>query len=592
MKRLQKLALIPAAVAATLAGNAYAGTSACFEVYKTADDGAVTAHQTLYTAAECEAPRTGASASGLAALDLSSVAYELTKGYELNLNEVNSSLEELQLVYIPTTNLPSGTVLQFRLTGDAHWGTKNANQMHLMQVDQNGTYREVATSDGAFNDGQEIKFIVKAGVSVQAGSRLVWSRSQAADGLPAAPDATGTPTNTTNAALIKSPYLNIETTASCSDDYTNIGIEVFYANVNGVDLEGAQNKQEDFVEIKRQFTVLDPVDTFTMVTIDGDGGLYNWTNGSTGNLEDNLMEVAPRTRFIDGGMMDRIVQNVDKMLTDPDGEALPLDMDVQSYAEAAVFPFIMKNDTTLDGHITLTSADDVHIRYSVDGVNMPSGVDVSLWHDWTQDDMTPTNVINSDPAGWTYSNPAGTTDIIYDATDIFGSSNDTIYTKLQNVNDEIMNFNYNVMMDARINFDNATYHDVITTSCVEEKAFEVGVDGAVLKVPYTYDTGNNWVRITNESDSVATITVDIFDESSNTIQAVVVGTVAGKASTVLRANEVLKAAKAAGYMGTGFRHTMTFNVAAPKDEVHGVSVQNIPGGVDRVLPVLDRKSVV
>ncbi|RZF79162.1 hypothetical protein EXT46_14820 [Pseudoalteromonas sp. CO325X] len=588
MKRLQKLALIPAAVAATLAGNAYAGTSACFEVYKTADDGAVTAHQKLYRAAECQDPRSGASETGLAALDLSSVAYELTKNYGMNLNDVNSLDEELQLVYIPTTNLPSGTVLKFRLTGDANWGTGNANQMHLIQVDQNGIYREVATSDGTFNEGKEITFVVKAGVSVQSGSRLVWSRSVAADGQNATPDANGTPT--TNAALIESPYLNIETSESCSEEYDNIGIEAFYANVGGVDLIGAKNKQEDFVEIKRQFTVLKPVDSFTMVTIDGDGGLYNWTSGSTGNLEDNLSEVAPRTRFIDGGTMDRIVQNVDMMLTDPDGEALPLDIDRQAYAEAAVFPFVMKNDLTLDGHITLDPQDDVHVRYSVDGVNMPSAVDVSLWHDWTGDNATPTNLITATPAGWTYSNPAGTTDIIYDADEIFGGADEVVYAKLQNVNDGIMNFNYNVMMDANIDFEDETFHDVITTSCVEEKAFEVGVDGAVLKVPYTYDTGNNWVRITNESDSVATITADIFDESGNVIKAVQVGSVAGKASTVLRANEVIKAAKAAGYTGTGFRHTMTFNVAAPKDEVHGVSVQNIPGGVDRVLPVLDQNS--
>jgi len=33
---------------------------------------------------------------------------------------------------------------------------------------------------------------------------------------------------------------------------------------------------------------------------------------------------------------------------------------------------------------------------------------------------------------------------------------------------------------------------------------------------------------------------------------------------------------------------MTFTVTAPKDSVHGVSVQTIPGGVDRVMPVLDQ----
>jgi hypothetical protein len=33
---------------------------------------------------------------------------------------------------------------------------------------------------------------------------------------------------------------------------------------------------------------------------------------------------------------------------------------------------------------------------------------------------------------------------------------------------------------------------------------------------------------------------------------------------------------------------MTFTVTAPKNKVHGVSVMKIPGGVDRVMPVLDQ----
>ncbi len=77
MNKTLKLALLPAAVASAMfASNAYAGTEACFEVYKGADGLAVTAFDTIYTGAACENPRTGATATGLAPINEGKIAYE------------------------------------------------------------------------------------------------------------------------------------------------------------------------------------------------------------------------------------------------------------------------------------------------------------------------------------------------------------------------------------------------------------------------------------------------------------------------------------------------------------------------------------
>ena len=154
---------------------------------------------------------------------------------------------------------------------------------------------------------------------------------------------------------------------------------------------------------------------------------------------------------------------------------------------------------------------------------------------------------------------------------------------------EIMDFNYTVTT----NWDMMFHNDGVQLDkegCVTKTPYAVGVNGAVLKVPYTYDTSDNWVRITNENTSDAEITMDIFDESGNEKYSVAVGSVGEHASVVLRADDLIDMAIADGYEGTGKRHTMTFTVTAPSDTVHGVSVQSIPGGVDRVLPVLDQNN--
>ena len=68
--KMMKLAVLPVAIAGVLASNAaFAGSEACFEVYKQADAATarVLAGETLYSPATCvaDAVRSGASATNL-----------------------------------------------------------------------------------------------------------------------------------------------------------------------------------------------------------------------------------------------------------------------------------------------------------------------------------------------------------------------------------------------------------------------------------------------------------------------------------------------------------------------------------------------
>lgn len=90
--------------------------------------------------------------------------------------------------------------------------------------------------------------------------------------------------------------------------------------------------------------------------------------------------------------------------------------------------------------------------------------------------------------------------------------------------------------------------------------------------------------------------IDIFDETGNNkltnLQVSGTEQVPAVSSVVVRASDIIAAAMAADptYTMTNDRFFATFTITSPKDKVHGVAVQAIPGGVDRVIPVLDQNN--
>jgi hypothetical protein len=205
--------------------------------------------------------------------------------------------------------------------------------------------------------------------------------------------------------------------------------------------------------------------------------------------------------------------------------------------------------------------------------------------------------------GTAESNPAAV------GTTLAGAAyNQMFYVVTNTVTDNVMNFNYQVDVNYTLDFDNTDYIDHCAKTV---KSHKIGVNGAVLKVPYVTTATGNFVRVTNEHDEQAEVTFDMFGESvdgneaNRHVAAVALGTVPAKSSVVYMMTDVLAAAEAEGYLGadggyaagdlgdnfqsSNSRHTVTFTVTAPRDSVHGVSVQKIIGAVaDRVMPVLDQ----
>ena len=166
-----KIAALPLAIAGLVASNqAFAGTQACFEIYKGADNAAITDAglqlDTVYTNAGCiaEANRGGMSNVDLNPTIEARIAYELTKDYDIDFDETDGVNTDTQIIYIPTTDIPSGTLITMNLSGATFKG--NNNIIHLVQDNLLGdgaggdtTFDAVASTDGAV-DGENTMPII------------------------------------------------------------------------------------------------------------------------------------------------------------------------------------------------------------------------------------------------------------------------------------------------------------------------------------------------------------------------------------------------------------------------------------------------
>lgn len=592
MKRFNKIALIPAAIAAGLASNAYAGTEACFEIYKSST---VENHENLFTGASCGTrvaspvvdPTTNTT-SNVKEVNEMSAAYELTKSLPIDFGDIvgNASNTEQQIVYIPTTDIPGGTNIVIKLDGAVFDG--NSNQIHLVKSD--GGISAVASSDGTVDGAGTITFLTKAGITIGAGTRLAFSRvSTSVDpvGIKIANDQCTTDSATKT--------VTIAATNAKTDGGT------------GYDIIGGISKATDLVDISAQFYALNGG-----TTADVD------VNAESSNA-DNTAIVA-RTEFV-------FDSTRNKQLTATKTQAI--------YKTA-----FYDRAPTLDRAITLTANDHLETQFvatSEPGSTVKMGLyngrivgsgstDTALvtqepvqtgttWGSFgltkatapvynteALDVFTPdvTNGANAE------TNPAAAT------SNLFGANyNEMFYAVTNTPATGIMNFNYDVNTHYTLDFANTSYND----HCAADKfTHNIDVNGAVLKVPYVVNGEGNFVRVTNEHDEAAEVTVDVFGESDNgntgnrKVTAVKLGTVPAKSSVVYFVPELIEEAVsqksyagadggyAAGSLGTdgvnaasnANRHTLTFTVTAPRDTVHGVSVQRVLGGSDRVMPVLDQ----
>jgi hypothetical protein len=553
------IAALPLAVAGVLASsNAFAGTEACFESYRVADDAIVAAHDTLYTPASCDATPTVAGATELQAVSNAKVAFELTGDYDIDLEDFNAANERQHIVYIPTTDIPPASRIQMQLTG-ADFGEGNADQMYLVVKDGDGDYQTIASSDGAFDNTDTVEFLTKAGVTIGAGSRLLLSSLNPED----VPEA---------GALVAGISIHLANTDTCNPD-SSVTIAAISAKTDGnTSIAGAVSQTPvEILDISEQFALVTGADATNEVEVDAEDPSF-------------------RKKFV---------------VEQSGGSWVGKEIEDQAFWEAK-----FTNDTTLDDFIVIDSDDNVTLSLKSTS-STGAGVTFAIWADKT--DVADTSILdaaeadhiaggatvtaldiddNADDMVALTTSPVSYT---IDADDVFqddaATNNVTnIATVLENDTDEVMEFNYDVKATYGLDFNDDAHLDKV--ACEPTTPYSVGVNGAVLKVPYTFDIKSNWVRITSEHDTEATVFVDIFDEASNEIKNVNLGQLAGKTSKVYTVDWIIDQAQmeATPYAPTGKRHTMTFTVTAPKNKIHGVSVQAIPGGVDRVMPVLDQNA--
>jgi hypothetical protein len=590
MKRFNKIALIPAAIAAGLASNAYAGTEACFEVYKGADGLAVSAFDTIYEGASCGA-RTGATNTTLEAINETSIAYELTGSLAIDFDAIDGVNTDQHIVYIPTTDIPGGTKIKVTIAGAVFDG--NSNQIHLVKdADGSGTgtnFEAVASSDGTVDGASTITFLTKAGITIGAGTRLAFSRV-----------STGVDSTAVDPVGIK-----IENTA-CTTDTTSksvtiAAIEAITDGGNGYNILGAVAKAHKIADISSQF-----------YTFNGGSTAEVDVNAESSNAENTA--IVARTEFVfDSDAAKRLVATK-----------------TQAIYKTAFY----NRGATLDRAITLGANDHLETQFVTTG-EPGSTVKMGIYNSRLESDGTLADQVAVE-TGTTWGSFGLTTTAadVYntEATDVFtpattltpennpatGTSNlvgaaynELFYAVTNTTASGIMNFNYDVNTHYTLDFGTAAYIDHCEMS---KNTHEIGVNGAVLKVPYVVNGEGNFVRVTNEHDEAAEVTVDVFGESANgntgnrKVTAVKLGTVPAKSSVVYFVPELIEEAVsqksyagadggyAAGSLGTdgvnaasnANRHTLTFTVTAPRDLVHGVSVQRTLGGSDRVMPVLDQ----
>ena len=600
MKRFTKLALIPAAVTAVLAGNAYAGTEACFEIYKTGDNAGVSAFDQKYTGAACEITRSGAGETTLAPIDETKIAYELTGNLPIDFDDidgdditVNDAGRDQQIVYIPTTDIPGGTKLKFKLTGAVFDG--NANQIHLVKhTDEDGAARieAVASSDGQVDGESEITFITKAGITIGAGTRLAFSRV-----------STGEDDGTLGSEVDPVGILiaNDEcTTADVSASVSLKALEAVTDGGNGYSILGAISPNTKIADISAQFYAFQDV-----VTAEADVNAE-----STNSLG---QAITARTEFVfDPTAANQLVARQTQVVYKSafyDREALldrSIDLQVDDYLETS---FVASGAPGASVRMGAFNA-------RLDADNVPKDqFELDNGAVWGTFGLTKaaarvydTQAIDVFTPAWDNGTAEANPRPVTDET-LHGAAYNEVFYAVSNLQaDGVMNFNYAVDTNYTLDFDDANYIDHCEMTV---RSHEIGVNGAVLKVPYAVNGEGNFVRVTNEHDEAAEVTVDVFGESADgttnnrKVTAVKLGTVAAQSSVVYFVPDLIEeAVEQAGYTGAdgGYaagdlganaaagtkRHSLTFTVTAPRDTVHGVSVQRVVGGSDRVMPVLDR----
>ena len=556
MKKQLNIALLPAAVAAALlSGNAMAGTESCFENWNEdvnwSLDGASYA-EVKYSLANCNATyalSNAASASGASgATGLISDSHAATTNRPLNTanltiaREVSqdftwsqdasdslgvdgfNTITDVNLTYIPTTDLPGGSYITMKLDG-ADFGKKNNDQIFLLGWDTtNSTWEVLATSDGVVNDQTTVTFLSQSGSPIGAGTRMIMS---------------------TNNSLPTPIKLHLNNT-DCSLTSHDVTLEVTnVVTAGGQAIAGGIGAKATVAQILQQYQV--------KVSVASDE-------------VDAANEAESREKFDNGLYTSKATFYIENAAQ-------------AGWASAA------QTNLELEFEPTFTGNAGAGVRFFVEDstnavVDLASGVNKIV------PDGTVTYKL-SEGAGNAFGDVTG----LFQAPSPSGTLPELVVENIAtNAVYTPMNFNYDVINGTKVTFKNPGLTGNLDGCDINVTSHNVGVNGAVLKVPYMRMSGQDqFVKITNESNKEASILLDVFNDAATNaeVNGVSLGQIAAKETRLFYGEDLMAAAAADGYTATDERnHTVTFVVTAPESSVHGVSTQKVPGQTDRVQPVL------
>lgn len=664
--KLMKKTLVSAAILAGLASaNAFAGTEACFEYSSSAADADLAKRwSTIYTGGDCAYDAAVTADKALFPSNPVLIAQEITKNNVITLNvpgfgipgsgvvQVNASALR-HVFFVPTTNIPGGSRFEVKLSANASDVSFDDNQLYFVLLkankDTNGdivsyTLTNVASTDGAVKGQTELTFVVDATTSISAGSRLLVTNKSinpqtftVAAVVPNPGDSTTTPpTPPSTPEEIEAMALANQLAAlgSAADFLTGFTKESGGLNIV---LKDNDNCNEPTVSIAVTSAetdagrsieggvtngarlLIDSVEQFTGLHFGGPG--YNLV-GANGQPAMGVVDSLDPSRLTEFDMnvagdyqnmhgVDEVHYNkyFRNRRTNLLAGEQPLDVfvNIQATDRLLLDPVASKDlkaarflvrDRALQGSATddLNYLDTAYCYTTTNRVS-PSALGGCVGY-ISHLDLPATSVFSYYLSDFFY-NAGGVKQHTFAVAEGENGTNPVTYDPAR-----IMGYSYDVSLNWGIKFADAGLKDKnLTRSCaVTVPSHKITVNGTQLKVPYVFDTNNQWVRIANEHAETAEVYFDIFgEEGANAVQTenVFLGTIPANSAKVFFANDVIEIARAEGYDHTvapgaasnrgqqaDTRHTVTFLVTAPSDKVHGVSIQKIPGGVDRVIPVL------
>jgi len=606
MRKNFKLALVPLALAGAFASNsALAGSEACLEIYTgdssnvgqyTDENGVVqtgfgttifngvTGFDAEYQGSFCVADnlRGGATQTNLQPLAPLKVAQEFTRNKSIDLFDIDSipgatvssvnvaspANFSKNVVYVPTSPLPGGTRITFRL----HNATYDESQLHLLALnDENldnsepGILAVAATTDGVptvnVAGTQDFDFIVPSGLTIPAGTRLAMSNS------------------TTN---VIPPNIQFDNDDCSVNPVVDISVPSAINVIGGgQSIEGGETIGTDtLVQTSRQFSLFNShttaegvVDALapslrTQFVVDINNGQLDGASATQVYLQSNFLDSLDVVGGLEVGITETALDHV---------EITPVGLpQVANNVDLQVFDVAFENGASGDTFST----------------NI-------LWNDGTVSSSIFADIDSS-------SNPTPTTYNL-DADELFAQNADFSSTLGNPVYFSLTQRDTDLVIEPSRFFVDFTYtldfndSDLLDHCVTDLRAYEINTNGSVLKVPYHFEAGGNWIRVTNEFNQEAVISMDIQGEVGTTAapNSYVVGVVLDQVvppngSVLLYVDDLVAQAEAkGGYVsggdvasGENQRHTITLVVSAPSDQVHGVAVQKVDGN-DRVVPVLD-----